>query len=210
MDAHVADDRFDRELRRRELARRLVAHHARTQTISELTALTHHQQSTLRQRWRVTQETRHRGPSPTSFSVLLSSMRTRSEASALTVLCRLLNAIPPSHRKSKRKTPSAIEVGERLCDVFEIYSAYLPHSNFEFDHLMLLAQGLARSEVIAIGNCTICRATILIDLLATRPLVCSHCIRNIPYSSARTTRAQTDERGSTSNDDSGFVQAEFF
>src|SRR5882757_2370450 len=134
MDAHVTDDRFDRGLRRRELARRLVAHDARTQTISELTALTHHQLSTLRQRWRVTQETRHRGPSPTSFSVLLSSMRTRSEASALTVLCRVLNAIPLSNRKRKCKPLSAMELGERLCEVFEIYSAYLPHSTFEFDH----------------------------------------------------------------------------
>lgn len=210
MDAHITDNRFDRELRRRELARRLVAHHARTQTISDLTALTHHQLSTLRQRWRATQATRHRGPSPTSFSVLLSSMRARSEASALTVLCRVLNAIPPSNRKSNRKTLSAIEVGERLCEVYEIYSAYLPRCNFEFDHLMLLAQGLAGAEVIAIGNCTICRATILIDLLATRSHICSHCLQNIQRSSARTTRTETNEHGSTSNDDFGFVQAEFF
>lgn len=193
MDAYITDSRFDRELRRRELARRLVTHHARTQTISDLTALTHHQLSTLRQRWRVPQETRHRGPSPTSFSVLLSSMRTRTEASALTVLCRALNAIPRSNGKSIRKTPSAMEVGERLCEVFEVYSAYLPHASFEFEHLVLLAQGLARTDVIAMGNCTICRATILIDLLATRPHVCSHCLQNLHSSSTKRTKAESIE-----------------
>lgn len=210
MDAHVADDRFDRELRRRELARRLVAHHARTQTISELTALTHHQQSTLRQRWRVTQETRHRGPPPTSFSVLLSSTRTRSEASALTVLCRVLNAVPPSNRKSKCQSPSAVELGERLCEVFEIYSAYLPHSTFEFDHLTLLAKGLARADAIRIGNCTICRATILVDVLATRPNVCSHCLQDIQSSSAKRRKAKAGELPNENNDEFAYAQADLF
>jgi len=137
-------------------------------------------------------------------------MRTRSEASALTVICRVLNAIPLSNRKSNRKSLSAMEVGERLCEVFEIYSAYLPQSKFEFDHLMLLAQGLARGDVIAVGNCTICRATILIDLLATRPHVCSHCLQNIQGSSSRVTRAENTEHSNTSNEDVGCVQAEFF
>lgn len=209
MDAYVTDNRFDRELRRRELARRLVVHHARTQTISALTNLTHHQLFSLRQRWQVTQETRHRGPSPTSFSVLLSS-RTRTEASALSVLCRVLNAIPPSNKKSIRKTPSAIEVGERLCEVFEIYSAYLPHLNFEFEHLMLLAQGLARADVITIGNCTLCRATILIDLLATRPSVCSHCLQNVQSLSAKRRKANNHERDDNSSENVGCMQAEFF
>lgn len=209
MDAHVTDNWFDRELRRRELARRLVVHHARTQTISALTNLTHHQLFSLRQRWQVTQETRHRGPSPTSFSILLSS-RSRTEASALTVLCRVLNAIPPSNQKCMRKTPSAMEVGERLCEVFEIYSAYLPQSNFEFEHLMLLAQGLARADVIAIGNCTLCRATILIDLLATRPSVCSHCLQNVQGSSAKRRKIKHNEHEDSSNQEVGYVQAEFF
>lgn len=103
-----------------------------------------------------------------------------------------------------------MEVGERLCEVFEVYSAYLPHSSFEFEHLMLLAQGLARADVIAMANCTICRATILIDLLATRPHVCSHCLQNVQGSSTKRRRAENKEHPDRSNEDVGCVQAEFF
>lgn len=209
MDTFVTDNRFDLELRKRELAKRLVAHNARTQTITGLTALTHHQLSALRQRWRVTQETRHRGPSPTSFSVLLSSMRTRTEASALTVLCRVLNAVPNSNRKSTRKASSTIEFGERLCDVFEIYSACLPHSKFQFEHLMLLAQGLAQADVISVGHCSICRAIVLRDLLVTQTSICSHCLQDIQSASVKRRKAKNSELNS-SNEVVGYVQAEFF
>jgi hypothetical protein len=105
-----------------------------------------------------------------------------------------------------------MELGERLCEVFEIYSAYLPHSTFEFDHLILLAQGLARADVITIGNCTMCRATILIDLFANRPDVCSHCLQSVQGPAAKIRKAENNEHNnsSSSNEGVGCVQEEFF
>lgn len=204
MDAHVTDDRFDRELRRRQLARRLVTHQARTQTIFKMTALTRHQLATLRQRWRVMQETRHRGPSPRSFAAFFSSARARSEAAALATLCRVLGATAPVGRASARIKLSELEMGERLCEIFEVYSAFFPRSNIEFEHLVLLARGLARSDAIAMGSCTSCQGTILIDLFATRRHVCSHCVQD-----ARSTPAGTDEPA-TDNDCGGAKDEETF
>jgi len=211
MDASITDDRFDRDLRRRQLARRLISHKARTQTIFELTSLTRHQLATLRRRWLVTQETRLRGPSPKSFAVFFSSARARSEAAALATLCRVLGSAPRDRRASSGVKLSGLDVGERLCEIFEVYAACLQRPEFEFEHLALLARGLARGDAIAVGNCTICHGTILVDLFATRRLVCSHCLqclRSKPdYGNVR---SNISELSALSEDQTQSIQNELF
>jgi hypothetical protein len=211
VDSHIMDDHFDRELRRRQLARRLVAHQARTQTICDLTALTRHQLATLRQRWRVAPETRHRGPSPKSFAVFSSSSRVRSEAAALAALCRVLGAALPARKGNARKQVAGVEIGERLCEVFEIYSACAPKSDLEFEHVVLLARGLAQGDAIAVGSCTNCQGTILIDLLATRRHVCSHCVRDAGNASAERDELDNNKQsGGADNQNTSGVQTELF
>jgi hypothetical protein len=152
----------------------LVAHQARTQTIFLLTGLSRHQLATLRQRWRVTQEMRHRGPPPTSFAVFRSTLRVRAEAAALAVLWRILANIGGVQSSTHRKT-SAVDVGERLCEVFEAYLACFQKPELELEHLALLARGLDEGDAIALSNCTRCEAVILADLLGARRRLCSHC-----------------------------------
>src|SRR5688500_8022123 len=116
MDARVTNGLVDRDLRRRQLAQRLVVHQARTQTIFLLTGLSRHQLATLRQRWRVTQEMRHRGPPPTSFAVFRSTLRARAEAAALAVFWRVLANVGVASGRTAGTTP-AIDLGESLCQV---------------------------------------------------------------------------------------------
>src|SRR6185312_2707031 len=68
-----------RDSRRYQLALRLMAHQARTGTISAMTNLSRHQQEALRQRWGITEDTRRRGPSEFLESVhsLLESAQRR-------------------------------------------------------------------------------------------------------------------------------------
>lgn len=176
MDTHGPNEHVDRELRRRQLAQRLVVHHARTQTIFLLTGLSRHQLATMRQRWRVTNEMRHRGPPPTSFAVFRSTLRAREEAAALAVLWRALASVGTSNGRA-HKTMSTIEFGERLCEVFESYVACFPRAELELEHLVLLARGLEQADVVALSNCSNCEAVILVDLLGTRRRLCSHCQR---------------------------------
>ena len=64
----------------RTLALRLMAHQARTGTISAMTSLSRHQREALRQRWGITEDTRRRGPSPSSlgrFTQLSASAQRR-------------------------------------------------------------------------------------------------------------------------------------
>lgn len=173
MDARVTRDPVDRELRRRQLAQRLVAHGARTRTISLLTGLSRHQLATLRQRWCVDQDIRHRGPAPTSFAAFRSTLRVREEAAALAVLWKCARRSAGNSRSHKKLT--ALELGERLCEAFEIYCACLQKREFEFEHLALLARGLEEGDAIVLANCGTCEAVILLDLFETRRHRCFHC-----------------------------------
>lgn len=174
MDGPVKKDPVDRDLRRRQLAQRLVAHQARTQTIFLLTGLSRHQLATLRQRWRITNEMRHRGPPPTSFAVFRSTVRVRAEAAALAVYWRTLANIG-APKGSTYDATSMVEFGERLCEVFEAYLACFPRAELDLEHLLLLARGLEEADAIALSNCSKCEAVILADLLGIRRRLCSHC-----------------------------------
>lgn len=174
MDAHVAKELIDRDLRRRQLAHRLVVHQARTQTIFHLTGLSRHQLATLRQRWRITNEMRHRGPPPTSFAVFRSTVRVRAEAAALAVFWRTLANVGAANGRTYGAT-TTVEFGERLCEVFEAYTACFPKSGLDLEHLLLLARGLEEADAIALSKCSKCEAVILADLLGIRRRLCSHC-----------------------------------
>lgn len=174
MDLRARIEPIDQELRRRQLARRLVTHHARTQTVSLLTGLSRHQLATLRQRWRVTGEGRHRGPPPASFAVFLSTLRSREEAAALAVHWKLLESVGiESGGVARKMTP--IDLGERLCAAFESYLACSPKSEFELEHLLLLTRGIEQAHTIALSRCNTCQALILVDLLGPQRHLCSHC-----------------------------------
>lgn len=208
MDAHVTTEVGDRELRRRQLAQRLVLHRARTQTIFLLTGLSRHQLATLRQRWRVTDEMRHRGPPPTSFAVFRSSARVRAEAAALAVFWRTLATAGSSNGRTYAPT-SGIEFGERLCEVVEAYFACFPKSELVLEHLVLLARGLEEADAIALSTCGKCEALILVDLLELRRRLCSHC----QHAADAVAPARTDPDGGTSESPPGTgeaVQQELF
>lgn len=170
-DADLLDreDPDDRDVRRRLLARRLVSHRARTQTVQSFTGLSRHRLETLRQRWGVGTEDRHRGPSPTSFTEFFRNARNLQTATAAALLCRLVEAIPP---RTLRGGSSAIETGERLCYAFEALKALYPKAELEFEQLLLLASGLAEGTCLRIGQCRQCGAALLIDTLSVRDALC--------------------------------------
>jgi hypothetical protein len=165
---------IDRDMRRRQLAHRLVIRKARTKTILHLTGLSRHQMATLRQRWRIGDEMRHRGPSPT-LSVLLSTSRVRAQAAALAIFWKVLQRYEnPKGFGSEAPVP-VIQLGERLCDVFDWYLACFPETELELEHLIVLARGLEDPNSIALTRCSNCNAAMLIDRLAVQRRLCSHC-----------------------------------
>lgn len=200
MDTRVTDNRISRDFRRQQLAMRLVAHQARTQTICDLTGLTRHRLATLRRRWMISPETRRRGPSPQSFEVFVRSPRTRSEAASLAVFCYVLGAVPSQRTASVGKKFTSLESGERLCDAYEACRACLPQCDLEFEQLVLLATGLVQGDAISLRTCTKCEGTILIDRLGTRRQTCSQCHRSAGNASPS---ELAPDKGADSNDQEG-------
>lgn len=164
------DDPDERDMRRRQLAKRLVSHRARTQTIYEFTGYTRHRLETLRRRWGVSADDRHRGPSPTSQTEFFRTSRALQEATAAALLCELLGALRSGHRGAPGTRK--LELGEHLCYVFEALRASFPHLEIEFEHLVLLVRGLSEGSCLSMERCTMCGAAILVDRLAARPMTC--------------------------------------
>ena len=166
------DDPVLRDCRRHELARRLIAHQARTQTITALTNLSRHQLAQLRQRNRTPEATRHRGPSPRSLVRFTHSPRARSEGAALAAFCRAYRVLP-AH--SLRRSRFTLDFGERLCASYEAYRACFPWTEITIEELLSLVLGLAENREIGLGQCVLCGGTVLVDRLARRDTTCIHC-----------------------------------
>lgn len=173
MDANLARESIDQELRRRQLAQRLVAHQARTHTVFRLTGLSRHQLATMRRRWQVTAEMRRRGPLPKSFAAFLSTQRTRDEAAVMALLWRLFANVAATSRSNGRT--GRVEIGECLCDVFEAHIACFPAYTLELDHLVLLSRSVDEAAALALARCANCEAVILADLLGPRRRRCCRC-----------------------------------
>lgn len=169
MDAHRTDDSVLREIRRFELARRLIYHEVRTQTISKITGLSSGRLRTLRRRLVVSREARHRGPPPRSLDVLLRTSRGRTEGAALAALLPLFKHTSPT------RFHSSLDDGEETCDVYDAYLTYNPRSSVCFEELMLLKESLARGNLIELGQCQLCKCLIMNHRLDRPRLTCSHC-----------------------------------
>ena len=192
MGPHFLDNFGDRDLRRLHLTKRLVIHSARTETIYRLTGYTRHRLTTLRKRWRVSYEARHRGPAPTSFAVFFRSARARSEAASAAAICRVFDTISAPRPGRARRDFADLDSGERLCEVYEAFHACFPDAHLEFEQLRLLAVGLARREAVELTTCANCHCAILVDLLGSRRRTCSVCERHVKM--ARVSTAAHDTR----------------
>jgi hypothetical protein len=169
-----ASDGARRDSRRYQLALRLMAHQARTGTISAMTSLSRHQQEALRQRWGVSEDTRRRGPSPSSLGRFTHSPRARSEGAVLAIFCRIYRLLPLELEVPRRKLLT-LELGERLCDTYETFRACFPRCELEIEQLLSFVLAVAENDVIGIGRCASCSGTILIDRLAAQRPSCAHC-----------------------------------
>jgi hypothetical protein len=163
-----------RDSRRYQLALRLLAYQARTQTISAMTSLSRHQQERLRWRWRIPEATRRRGPSPSSLDRFTHSPRARAEGASLAAFCRYYGLLPLSNRVTRGKLLT-LELGERLCDTYEAYRACLPRLELEIEELLSLVLGIAENHVIGLARCESCSGTVIIDRLAPNRPSCVHC-----------------------------------
>ena len=173
----VSESRYTRDLRRIQLAQRMIRHEVRTQWICAWAGISDERVRNLYRSYdqRRAGVQRHRGPPPTAFRPFLRTSSMRSEASALAGLACALEVIPPEPHPNARKTLPSVERGERLCHTFELFQIVVRASRLTMDQLILLVLTLAEGKELEVGLCSHCRAAVLFDRLGASPRMCEPC-----------------------------------
>ena len=172
----TTDDSALRDSRRHQLAYKLMAHKVRTRTISVMTGLSPEQQRKLRQRWGITERMRPRGSSPVSLSRFTCSTRARSEGASLAAICRAYGVLlPQALAEISQQRPLSLDLAERLCQAYETFCACFPLARVQLEDMLNFVLGISKNEVIGLGQCRFCSATVLIDRLDSRQPTCGQC-----------------------------------
>ncbi|MGH8237152.1 MAG: hypothetical protein ACREXP_09045, partial [Steroidobacteraceae bacterium] len=176
----ILDARYSRDLRRHNLALRMIRHEARTLTIRMWTGLSATRIRKLYRSYVATRgiaapTQRHRGPQPSRLQPLWRSKHLAPEAAVVAGLSVAMGVLPTKPMPNADRELPSVGNGERLCYAFELYQQMVSNPQIRFDLLIPLIIALARRVELALGHCDRCDAAMLIALLENRPHVCTQC-----------------------------------
>jgi hypothetical protein len=173
----VSEDRYSRDLRRIQLAHRLIRHEARTYWIRAFTHLTEGRIRNLLRSYGLASDGVHRyRGSPPRLTTQFMIPGKHSEASALAGLALNWHLVPEEPVRNAKRTLPSLEFGENLCEAFELFRVLVPGGTLNLDRLILLVMALAERQ-LNVGHCSDCRALILLDPLAAKRSRCVWCER---------------------------------
>ena len=180
----ISEDRYSRDLRSIQLARRLIHHEVRTQSICAWTGLSDERIRNLCRSYRngSVSPQRHRGPAPSRLTTFLRSPALRCEASAIAGLASVLGIIPRRPLPNARNALPGVELGERLCHAFELFQRMVPDGQLTMDQVILLTLTLAQGEELDVVRCPGCHAALLIDPLSVGSRQCHVCKNGVTRS----------------------------
>jgi hypothetical protein len=176
----ILDNRYSRDLRRHDLALRMIRHELRTATIIAWTGLS---ETRIRGLYRSyipesgLAALRHRGPPPTSVQLLLRSRALNAEAAGLAGICVAIGVLPAKPMKDPARELPSLLTGERLCYAFELYQQLVPKPQITLEQLVLLVSALVRQEEVKLVHCATCDGAMLMTLLRKPHRVCPHCVQ---------------------------------
>ncbi len=151
----ISDRRFERDLRRYELAQRMIAHEARRGTIVRWTGLSRHRVALLLKEFNRPDKNRYRGPSPCTASFFCKTVAHESESAAFAYVAMQMNVL-----ESPDEPPAlglaALARAERLVNAFELYREVVPQTRFTLEHAMLLVLELSNQQLLCLDICQQC------------------------------------------------------
>src|SRR6185437_619018 len=171
----VSEDRYARDLRRIQLAHRLIRHEVRTYWIRALTRFTDGRIRNLLRSYGLVAEgvQRHRGSPPRLYTKFMAPAK-HSEASALAGIALTRHLLPEEPVRNAWRTLPSLEFGENLCEAFELFRLMVPGATLNLDRFIILVMALAERH-LTVGHCGQCRALILLDPLGAKRLLCNWC-----------------------------------
>jgi hypothetical protein len=174
----ISDERYRRDLRRLQVAWRMIRLGARTPTIMLWTQLSKYNVRKLRNEYggdAVPRE-RLRGKAPFRIEFFCKSATLRAETPALVGLLRNFRALPAAGEVTVEKLPDLVRA-ERLCTALEEFRAICPTSEIDFERVVILMKELIRGELIRVTSCSTHPELVVHDCLVAREPTCAHCWR---------------------------------
>ena len=175
----ILDDRYQRDVRRYNLAVRMIHYEVRTHAITVWTGLSKARVRSLCRSYFTEhvarRAVRHRGPAPRSAARLTRAPGLRNEAAAAAVLCRAMGIVGATAESGASRPLPSVARGERACAMYEAFCDMVPKPLLTLEHVLLLIRELDHGKSLQIGPCTACRADILIDRLSGARRVCTPC-----------------------------------
>lgn len=210
----ISDERYRRDLRRLQVAWRMISLGARTPTIMRWTRLSKYNVRKLRNEYGgdgVPRE-RLRGKAPFRIEFFCKSATLRAETPALVGLLRHYRALPAVGEVSVDELPDLMRA-ERLCTALEEFRALCPTSEIDFERVVVLMKELVRGELIRVTSCSMHPELVVHDCLVAREPSCAHCWRETHAGLAylRTRTSPTEVLGEAEKDTavSGYQQSLF-
>ncbi len=118
---------------------------------------------------------RPRGNSPQQCAFFTRTPKLKEESSFLASVCFLLGLLPQAGTQFNQRALATLARGELLCQAFEVYQQLMPSHCISFEHAVLLVTALARSDELALSNCSGCGALIVFDRGAFSAPICLQC-----------------------------------
>lgn len=186
----VSEDRYTRDLRRIQLAHRLIRHEVRTYWIRAFTRFTEGRIRNLLRSYGLATEGvhRHRGQTPRLYTRFVVAAN-HSEASALAGVAFKWHLVPEERVANARRTLPNLDFGETACDAFEFFRLLIPAGTLNLDRFILLIMALAERQ-LTVGRCDQCRALVLLDPLGAKRRLCVSCERQPAQTEALHAQAQ--------------------
>jgi hypothetical protein len=122
---------------------------------------------------------RPRGKSPQQCAFFTRSPQHWEQSSLLASLCSLLGALPGTGVPVNRRALANLSRGELPCQAFEVYRDLVADPHISFEHLVFLVSALTQGEELTVACCEDCGAFAVVDSVALRKRVCSHCASQI-------------------------------
>jgi len=177
----ISDARYSRDLRRYELAWRLIQHGARTRTVQRWTGLSTYRVRTLYDAYAGGAESGSpaRGVAPHQVSFFWRSAQLRSEAAVLAGFLAAFGVFPEMPERGAVESLESVGRGERLCRAYEEFKACWPDTQSTVEHTILLLEELVRGVEMALARCMDCDVLIVVDRLAIAPPRCAFCLHEL-------------------------------
>lgn len=208
----ISDARYSRDLRRYQLAWRMIQHGARTRTVQRWTALSMYRVKTLYEAYASGTDSRSppKGVAPHQVSFFWRSAQLRSESAVLAGFLVTFGVFPEGQGRAACESLESVGRGERLCRAYEEFKVCWPEAQSTLEHAILLLQELVRGVEMGLACCLDCDVLIVVDRLTVTPPRCAFCLHELHNGRAYRARASGGTDGNAGSGQSGQIQGSLF